>query len=239
MNDINESIKLLRSFNLSETEAKIYLALINNSGSAKELSKRSNIPYTKIYSVLSSLEKKGLICSSNERPKIYYIKEGGLEEYRAKLQKELNEKYEKIKQILKRESERPSIWIMKDSEEILNKVHEMLLKSKSEIKIAIPGQLSLMEKIMPIIIAAKKRGVKVNILISEVALSNIKYLLDVSSVRLGDIMFGGGIIVDNGEVMILVYASNGITALWADYVGLVEMAKAYFDFLWSKSKALI
>ncbi|MCS7098434.1 MAG: hypothetical protein NZ922_05620 [Candidatus Methanomethyliaceae archaeon] len=230
---------MFRDLNLSEAEAKIYLTLINNSGNAKELSKRSNVPYTKIYGTLSSLERKGLIYSSNERPKIYYIKEGGLEEYRARMQKELYEKYEKIKQFLKKEGEKPSIWIMKNYDEILNKVHEMLLKSKNEIKIAIPGQLFLVEKIAPIIIAVRNRGVKVNILISESALSSIRCLSELASIRVGDMMFGGGIIVDNSEVMILVYASNGVTALWADHAGLVEMANAYFNFLWSKSKALI
>ncbi|MDH5807032.1 MAG: helix-turn-helix domain-containing protein [Candidatus Methanomethylicaceae archaeon] len=232
MNSMNEEvIKLLEDFGLNKAEAKVYFALISGSGNAKELSKKSGVPYTKIHTILLSLEKKGIIKSSNDRPKIYYIKEGGLEEYKIKLHREIDDKYEKIRNILK-EKERPSIWIIRNYEEILNKAHEMLLSSKNEVKIAIPEYFIFYEKITPILIMMKNRGIKVNILISDKI--SPKLLMDFATVKVGDIMFGGGIIVDNSEVLILVNAYNGIVALWTDNIGLVKMASAYFDFLWSR-----
>ncbi|MEM4706878.1 MAG: hypothetical protein QXW27_04995, partial [Candidatus Methanomethylicaceae archaeon] len=116
--------------------------------------------------------------------------------------------------------------------EIFNKAHEMLLSSKNEVKIAIPEYFIFYEKITPILIMMKNRGIKVNILISDKISS--KLLMDFATVKVGDIMFGGGIIVDNSEVLILVNAYNGIVALWTDNIGLVKMASAYFDFLWSR-----
>ncbi|MCC6013620.1 MAG: hypothetical protein LM593_04550 [Candidatus Verstraetearchaeota archaeon] len=232
---MNELINILKDCGLTESEAKVYLAILSKSGNAKDISKRSNIPYTKIHNILSSLERKSLIVSSNGRPKIYYVKENGIEEYKSMIKEEIDKKFDKLKQLLKRNFEKSSIWIIKGKEEIASKICEMLLSSKREVKIAIPETSKwLIEKIAPILITVKNQGIKINILTSDNDVSKI--FMDISKVKTRDIMFGGGIIVDNSEIIILIDELDNNMAIWANNPSLVNIANSYFDFLWLTSK---
>ena len=67
-----ELIKSLKEFGLTEYEASAYVALtLLGSGKASEISKKANIPQSKIYEVLDSLAKKQLIEFIGGRPKEY------------------------------------------------------------------------------------------------------------------------------------------------------------------------
>ena len=57
------------------------------------------------------------------------------------------------------------------------------------------------------------------------------------SVRARDRMFGGGIIVDGNEAILFIASegSNPSVAIWSNHVGLVQIAKTYFDNLWASS----
>ena len=62
----------LKNLGLTEYESKIYIALIQNGElKAKELSEKSEVPYSKTYEVTSLLEKKGLIEIHRGRPMLY------------------------------------------------------------------------------------------------------------------------------------------------------------------------
>lgn len=59
---MEEIFKLLRKIGLTEYESKVYLTLLSKHlDGATRLSKESQVPRTKIYSVLESLEKKGWV----------------------------------------------------------------------------------------------------------------------------------------------------------------------------------
>jgi len=61
----------------------------------------------------------------------------------------------------------------------------------------------------------------------------------VASVRLKNNMFGGGVIGDSRQVVILLAegrSDNGSfepIAIWADHPGLARFAKDYFQYLWT------
>ncbi len=62
----------LRTLGLSDYEAQAYLALVAHGPlSAKEVSERTGIPYTKVYEVLRKLEDRGWVDSVEAKPRIY------------------------------------------------------------------------------------------------------------------------------------------------------------------------
>jgi len=65
--------KEFREFGLSYYESKALNLLLSNKLTLRELSKKSNIPFGKIYSVVKSLKDKELVRETNSRPKLIYV----------------------------------------------------------------------------------------------------------------------------------------------------------------------
>lgn len=56
----DKSRKAMEDLGLTSYEIKVYVALLESgSMNASEMSKKSSVPYSKIYDVLNSLEEKG------------------------------------------------------------------------------------------------------------------------------------------------------------------------------------
>ena len=69
---MEEQVKILQQLGLTEYQAKVYAALLSKSEStADEITKISQVPITKIYSVLKSLEDMGFLKCTLTRPKYY------------------------------------------------------------------------------------------------------------------------------------------------------------------------
>lgn len=241
-----EVLRILKGCGLTETEAKVYLTLIRGKGNAKEISARSKVPYSKIHTVLSSLLEKALITASSERPVVYSARSvgEGLREYKIRVQKGIEEAFRRADQALTEiqgEPEKSDIWIIKSSGEILSKAYHMLRLSKREVKLALPILPEwLSEEILPVLIRLRAQEVDVNVLVTnEVDEGVVHKLSEISTVRRRDRMFGGGLIVDDVEVMLFIGGNEGAmgTAIWASHPGLVQLASAYFDFLWAGSEA--
>jgi sugar-specific transcriptional regulator TrmB len=69
-------LKQLQVSGLSEKESKVYFFLIeNNAGSVNEISKMTHIQRTTVYTVLVSLEVKGLVTEVKKGKKKYFVPE--------------------------------------------------------------------------------------------------------------------------------------------------------------------
>ncbi len=65
-----ENLETLEEFGLTNYESKLYITLLASGiSNARALSKKSGVPYGRIYSVLSSLEGQGLLEEQKSRPK--------------------------------------------------------------------------------------------------------------------------------------------------------------------------
>jgi sugar-specific transcriptional regulator TrmB len=64
---------LFSEFGFNYYEDKALEAVIRESLTVKEIIKKANIPPGKVYSILKSLSKRGIISESTSRPKQYYV----------------------------------------------------------------------------------------------------------------------------------------------------------------------
>jgi sugar-specific transcriptional regulator TrmB len=215
---------------------------------ASQVSEHANVPYSKIYETLNSLERKGWIETKRGRPSRYYPKspsealnavrlrlEDSLKSWEQTVVSELQPLYEK-----REIREKPDIWILRGEFNTLAKLREMLSKAKVELMIAAPTLTkALVEAVASMLISFKGSEVKTQLLIGkDVEEQIIEKMMDVAEVRVRDRMFGGGVIVDGKEALLLLGEEKPTLVIWSDHMGLVKFAKDYFQYLWDSSEIM-
>jgi len=60
----------------------------------------------------------------------------------------------------------------------------------------------------------------------------------VGEVRVREGMFGGGVIVDGREALLLLGEEKPTLVIWSNHIGLVQFAKDYFQQLWDTAESL-
>ncbi len=250
--------KSMESLGLTNYEIRVYTSLLFSGGTtASEISKRSGVPYSKIYDVLNNLYMRGWIYSDNLRPQNFFPKspnsaveammieiENSARSNKNIIINELMPIYEKTG--LK---EKPDIWVVSGLYNIVTKIKEIIESTKEELLIAIPKiPENLIKSMQPILRELFDKGVKIIILASDETNNEIvKAMSRVAEVRLKNSMFGGGVIGDSKQVLILLGESKNdstnnigtnydIIAIWAEHIGLASFAKDYFHYLWEDSK---
>ena len=245
----DKSRKAMESLGLTGYEIKVYLSLLEKgSMTASDISKKSGVPYSKIYEVLNSLEDKGWLESASSRPQKFFPKspltaleamrmriENGIKDNEGLIISELMPVYEKsgIK-------ERPEIWVVRGIYNIAAKVNEIIQTCQNELLIALPQVAEDIAKpVQPMLRMLQEKGVKITVLASEgTNPDTIRALSRVANVKVKNDMFGGGVIGDSRQVMILLgegrieKGNYEPIAIWADHIGLAGFAKDYFHYLW-------
>ena len=241
-----EARKTLREIGLTSYETRGYLALIESGVmTASHVSERSEVPYSKIYETLNSLQKKGWIETKKGRPTQYYPKSPS-EAFQA-MRLRLEEKTRLWKQAIidelqplyeRREfREKPDIWILRGESSVLAKLHEMLGGTRKELMVAAPGFARVfMDAGVPALNRLQSGGVDVRLIVT--GDWNVEELRDVGEIRVRDCMFGGGIIVDGREALLLLGEEKPTLVIWSSHVGLVQFAKDYFQHLWRTAEGL-
>ena len=246
----DKSRKAMEGLGLTGYEIKVYLCLLETgSMTASDISKKSGVPYSKIYEVLNSLEEKGWLESDSSRPQKFFPKspltaleamrmriESSIRDSRNTIMSELMPIYEKSGV-----RERPEIWVVMGVYNIAAKIGEIIQTCQHELLIALPQIAEgIARPIQPTLRSLQERGVKINVLASEEANPDtIRAISRVANVRLKNNMFGGGVIGDSKHVMILISEGRSEsgnfepTAIWAEHIGLARFAKDYFHYLWA------
>src|SRR4030067_995459 len=139
--------KAFREIGLTEYETMAYISLVKTGEmTANDISSTTTIPYSKVYTVLDALEKKGWVEEKGGRPRRYYPKspiesmrtekirqEKRFEGNRNLIVSELQALYEhrEIK-------EKPEIWIIRGEENMVSKIRDVLENAKKELMVALP-----------------------------------------------------------------------------------------------------
>jgi sugar-specific transcriptional regulator TrmB len=137
--------------------------------------------------------------------------------------------------------ERPDIWIVRGNFNVLARIRETLEHVQKEILASVPTiPDSVAEMLIPLVKSIAERGVKVQLMTMKQPTSETMVkLANLCEVRTREQMFGGGIIADGREVILLLGQEGEEAtslAIWSDHVGLAKFAKNYFEYLWSDSR---
>jgi len=236
----------LEELGLTGSEVKAYVALLKGGTmTASDVSREARIPYSKVYDALESLHRRGWVEEQKRRPIVYTAKppDTALEELKSRQETERKEREQVALEELmgiyvsRGEQEKPDIWIMRGANEILSRVKNLLLNCRAELLVALPAQLfPFASTIEPLMAALKEKGVKSLILTSpELPEDSGERLSRYAEIRTRKTMYGGGLISDSREVVLLLAGGEQGTlplAIWASHHGLASFARDYFEFLW-------
>lgn len=240
----------LKELGLTGYESTAYLALVRSGElTAGKVSELTSIPYSKVYSVLDSLERKGWVEIKGGRPRHYYPK-SPVEALRAEELRKKN-RFEQIRKMVVSElqplyerrdlKEKPEIWIIRGVENIASTIMEIPQKVKSELMVALPEiPTELSPIVLPSLEPLRDKKVNIHLLTTPDLIASIgNYLVNVAEIRVRDEMFGGGVVIDGKET--LLFLGKDITeeqnlAIWSDHVGLNMIARIYFEHLWNTAE---
>lgn len=240
--------RVLREIGLNANEIDTYLALLETGQmTAMDVSLNAKIPYSKIYDVLNSLKTRGWVKSVEGRPSRYYSL-SPLEAISAeKLKLEDKEKswervvvgelqplYEKREVV-----EHSDILVLHSQQAALTKLEEVLRRAAKDIMVAAPEFAKAMVSSASLMLENfRKERVEVKVMVAGEAddWEMLKRISDVAELRLRDRMFGGGVIVDSKEAMLLLGEKKPSLVIWSNHLGLVRFARDYFEFLWNSSQ---
>lgn len=236
----------LKNLGLTEYGAKAYIGLVKSGPTtARDLSEISGVPHSRIYDILSKLENRGWIESQSGRPTRYRAKSPSevIRLHKIRQEEKLKEASETIRQELDPlyeeggEMEKPDVWTIRGETEILSRIEEMFASAEIEVLVSIPyfsNEFSKIEEFIPIL---KTKEVSLKFLTSEENefTSEIKSYSDLK-VKYRKPLFGGGVIIDGKEALIVLESGGSIFGIWSDEVGLAKFAEEYFKYLWSDSE---
>lgn len=238
----------LREMGLNAYEIDAYLSVLEGGQmTAMEISRKSSVPYSKIYEVLNSLKEKGWLKSSESRPTQYYpvppVEAAASTKFRIEdryqlweqaVAEELQPLYEKRELV-----ERTDILMLHGQQAVLAKLEEVLKKATKEIMIAAPEFARPIMALAESLLSSVKKAVGVKLMVAGKAEDwmFLKKSANVRELRVRDHMFGGGIIADGKEAMLFLGEEKPSLVIWSNHVGLVGFAREYFQFLWDSSAA--
>ena len=251
-------INILKNIGLTEYESKAYVTLSNLViAKADEISKQSDVPRSKIYSVLDSLEEKKLIIIEKGRPLKYQIippneslkiKKDELIRDFEYLEKHMQEVYDQ-----KLDTVNTPITTIEDPSKIIQKEYNIIDRTKKVLFIRlgfiIPSEIDNFRKTLKKLV---KRGVSVKILankectIDNEVISMEELLKDIKDVKFVKLPAAQLFIRDNKE-MILIFAENSskslsnarMVAMWNSYSIIVSNYAMSFNKQWSNNLKFI
>ncbi len=258
-NEIPENVKLsLKALGLTDYEISIYLTLISRGPmDARELSEASRVPYSRVYNVLTQLEKEKMwiIKEEDSRPSRYFAKspeealiiskrhyKETFEKHSENIIQALNQSYHSHDIPLK-----VPVYIHAGINACLNKTLGLIQKAKTSINIACSEQ-EFFEAIYDNIKATRARGVSEIKLLIEDGMSEkeeVKYLTetypDVLEIKRQERIFANFIVIDNGSNAFVMISQKDLRkkayfGIFTDYVGFGPVVQDTFKFLFKSSK---
>lgn len=234
-------LRALRDVGLTGYEARAYAVLVSRGPStAGDVGSAANVPYSRVYDILSKLERRGWVEVQPGRPTHYRAKPPAEAIEHSRIEQE--QKFKETSEIIIKELEpvyerraevkRPDIWVIRGERNLLGKIGEMLARAQVEVLITVPALMGSIELESFVQILSAKNLV-LHVLTAEKP--RLKIALPNLEIRCRKPLFGGGVIIDGKEVLLLLTSGEEKLGIWSDEVGLAKFAKEYFEYLWRDS----
>ncbi len=258
-NEIPENVKeSLKSIGLTDYEISIYLTLISKGPmDARELSDASGVPYSRIYNILTQLEKdKMWILKEDSRPSRYFAKSPDEALIIAKKQYNTNFDGHSNKIIhtltpIYQSHDTPikiALYIHRGRDVCINKVLSLINLARNSIYL-VSTKYEFLEVCYDDIKKARARGVTdLRLLVEAEALEDKKFLPLIKKynalceIRWRDQIFGSAVIIDEGEDAFIILSESffpekmSYFGILTDHVAFGPASLYYFDYLYKSAK---
>ena len=258
--------RLRKIFDLNLYEVKVWTALLSRGTStAGELSNISDVPRSRTYDILESLEKKGFILMKLGKPiKFVALKpEEVIERVKKNLIKYAKERTERLENLHEDEvlEELNSLFTkgvkfvepsdlsgsLRGRQNLYNHLDMMIRDAEKSITIVTTreGLNRKFEAIMPTLEKCKKRGVKIRIA-APIDESNVKVAREfkkVAEVKDLDKMKARFIIIDGNQVMFMLlddekFHPNYDVGIWVNTEFFSQALEQMFEIAWKDMKSV-
>jgi len=256
--------RLRKIFNLNLYEVKVWTALLSRGTStAGELSNISDVPRSRTYDILESLEKKGFIVMKLGKPiKFVALKpEEVVERVKKNLMRSAKEKTQRLETLRGDEvlQELDTLFTkgikfvepsdlsgsLRGRQNLYNHLDMMVRNAEKTITlVTTPEGLSRkLEVLMPSLEKCKKRGVKIRIA-APIDSNNIKVARDfkkVAEVRNLDKIKARFIIIDSNQLMFMLlddekFHPNYDIGIWINTEFFAQALEQMFELAWKEMK---
>jgi len=258
--------RLRKIFDLNLYEVKVWASLLSRGiSTAGELSSISDVPRSRTYDILESLEKKGFIVMKLGKPiKFVALKpEEVVERVKKNLVRDAQEKSKRLEKLKDEDilHELTGLFSegskfvepgdlsgsLKGRQNVYNHLDMLIRQAEKTVTIVTTavGLNRKLEALMPSIDKARKRGVKIRIA-APIDDSNRKIAKDlarVAEVRDTDGLRARFAIIDSEELMFMVLDDDKVhpnydVALWLNAEFFARALEQMFEIAWSKFKKI-
>jgi sugar-specific transcriptional regulator TrmB len=243
-------VNQLRRFGLTGYEVKAFLALLEiGEGTAKEVAEAAGVPKSRIYEVINSLIEKGWAVAERGRPTRYRPQdpEVAVRGNLMRLERELDELAKSLIDELTPmfkgagKEEVPELVIVRGEQDLWRRVKSTIAKARSSLAVALPViPEEVADTLLPVASIMRERGGSVRVLVgNEVSESDVRMLSELAEVRRRELSFGGGVIADASEVVLILLEPDKPrpkVGIHSAHSMLTMLAQTYFDMLWSISQ---
>lgn len=246
-------LNLLKRLGLNQYESKVYTSLLfSGTSTAGEISEKAEVPRSRVYDVLNSLEDKGFALVESGRPVKYrgvsiesalsHLKTSYEEKYKKKMNEverlkgELKDKVEKAPADYL--SEGNGLKIIKGKDNLYNHINKMIDGSESHVlKMTNSYGLQNLDKHSKDSFQdAKKRGIDARIIAHFDEKPNLKNLHKHADIKEGTGNEGRFMISDGKEVVLLTHPED--SGIWVNSPYLAGCMESLFNHAWQKGNSV-
>jgi sugar-specific transcriptional regulator TrmB len=257
-------LKKIKDFGLNSYEAKIWTALLSRGvSSAGELSDISNVPRSRTYDVLESLEKKGFVMMKLGKPIKYMAipPTEVIDVIKKKIREESNRQEITMDELKKSDvldqltqlhtngidTVEPTdlVGMLKNRDNVYDYLENMIKKAETSICImtSADGMIRKMQYLEKSLKKAADKGVSVKILVphskdSEKLEKDLKGVAEIKNYTEIKSRF---ILVDDSKLLFFITNDKDVhpsydVAVWIETSFFAESIKGFFEMAWKKNK---